>query len=280
MQKRKRLGSYVLLIKNILTIVAKKWRKNIICNKWLLFSTKVNKETKTKNCDFVPTLSWTFFLRLFRYCLNTRAQSMIRNNCLTVDLHLHRNIKKRPTFQNRTAIFNAQPFHATIGHTTFKVRCWPTLADPFAFGPRSCCEPACATGKVDRGKFWCWRKDSPLESISHRIASLLSFRALVFDGVLCAVVVISLFLVGWLRWLRFISLGVCDRKSILFHTRDRSARGRGGMAAGGQARFGARRLAEGKSGPEVALLILGRFFSVVASRVKHVLDSYLDFFFL
>lgn len=52
------------------------------------------------------------------------------------------------------------------------------------------------------------------------------------------------------------------------------------MAAGGQARFGARRLAEGKSGPEVALLILGRFFSVVASRVKHVLDSYLDFFFL
>lgn len=85
MQKRKRLGSYVLLIKNILTIVAKKWRKNIICNKWLLFSTKVNKETKTKNCDFVPTLSWTFFLRLFRYCLNTRAQSMIRNNCLTVD---------------------------------------------------------------------------------------------------------------------------------------------------------------------------------------------------
>lgn len=51
------------------------------------------------------------------------------------------------------------------------------------------------------------------------------------------------------------------------------------MAAGGQARFGARRLAEGKSGQEVALLILGRFFSVVASRVKHVLDSYLDFFF-
>lgn len=55
MQKRKRLGSYVLAIKNILTIVFAKKRKEKINNLQkmiVFFSTKVNKETETKICSY------------------------------------------------------------------------------------------------------------------------------------------------------------------------------------------------------------------------------------